>query len=295
MLCLATIKGKHPMIDRFSCDEVTNNLDIRHEVMLEAAPFGLILVGLDGNIVDVNSCALAMLGSPSKEATCEINMLSYQPLEDAGVSQLIRDAFGSSKSISRTLTYVTKWKKTLRLKATACSIRDTDNIVCFVAFLMEDISELEELKDKYNKIAKTLAATVDALPDNIWIWAKDRKGVYQVINKSYADFFKKSVMEIIGKTDCDIWPDDFAAKFRADDKEVLNTCGTMIVEEVVYHPKHGSRRLRTTKTAICNDDLVGELVVGMAEDITDEYNKRDVAQRAIADLKAFIGRHENGL
>lgn len=283
------------MIEKFSCDEVTNNIDIRHEVMLEAAPFGIILIGLDGNIVDVNKSALHMLGSPSKQETCEINMLSYGPLGDAGISQLIREAFGSRSPISGVLTYVTKWGKTLRLKVTACSIRDSEDIVCFAAFLMEDISELEELKDKYNKIAKTLAATVDALPDNIWIWAKDRKGVYQVINKSYADFFKKDVMEIIGKTDCDIWPDDFAAKFRADDKEVLNTCGTMTVEEVVYHPKHGSRRLRTTKTAICNDDLVGELVVGMAEDITDEYNKRDVAQRAIADLKAFIGGHENGL
>lgn len=283
------------MTDRFTCDEVTNNLEIRHEVMLEAAPFGLILVGLDGSIVDVNKSALEMLGSPSKEETCAINMLSSQPLEDAGVSQLIRDAFGTTGSISRTLTYVTKWGKTLRLKATACSIRDSDSVVCFCAFLMEDISELEELKDKYNKIAKTLAATVDALPDNIWIWAKDRKGVYQVINRSYASFFNKDVMEIVGKTDCDVWPSDFAAKFRADDMEVLNTCGSMIVEEVVYHPKYGSRRLRTTKTAICNDDLVGELVVGMAEDITEEYNQRDVAQRAIADLKAFIGRNDNGL
>ena len=125
------------MIERFSCDEVTNNLDIRHEVMLEAAPFGIILIGLDGNIVDVNKSALSMLGSPSKEDTCEINMLSYPPLEDAGVSQLIREAYGTKTPISRLLTYVTKWGKTLRLKATACSIRDSEDVVCFVAFCLK--------------------------------------------------------------------------------------------------------------------------------------------------------------
>ena len=281
------------MIERFSCDEVTNNLDIRHEVMLEAAPFGIILIGLDGNIVDVNKSALSMLGSPSKEDTCEINMLSYPPLEDAGVSQLIREAYGTKTPISRLLTYVTKWGKTLRLKATACSIRDSEDVVCFVAFLMEDISELEELKNKYDKIAKTLAATVDALPDNIWIWAKDREGVYQVVNKAYASFLKKGIHDIVGKTDCDIWPRDYAAKFRSDDEAVLNSCGSMTMEEIVYHPKYGSRRFRTTKTAICNDDLIGELVVGMAEDITDEHNQRDAAIKAIADLKAFVGRPPN--
>jgi PAS domain S-box-containing protein len=282
------------MID-YSCHDVKNNIHQRYQVLMDAAPFGLILIGLDGVIIDVNACALKMLGSPSKEETQTINMLSYQPLEDSGVSGLIRKAVGAREPISDFLTHVSKWGATLKLKATACSIRDTEDIVCFVAFLMEDVTELEELKNKYNKIAKTLVATVDALPDHIWLWAKDRDGIYHVANKSYAEFFKLGVMDIIGKTDCDIWPYDFAAKFRADDTEVLTTCGTMTMEEVVYHPKYGSRRIITTKTAICNDDLVGELVVGMAEDITDEYARKEAAKRALSDLKSFLGRSQDAV
>ena len=70
----------------YSCEGIKHNINQRYEVLLNVAPFGFLLIDLSGEIIEVNRAALQMLGSPSVEETKSINMLSYQPLEDAGIS-----------------------------------------------------------------------------------------------------------------------------------------------------------------------------------------------------------------
>ena len=269
------------------CQELKDHLDIRYQALMDFADFGLILVDLSGNIVDVNRAALNMLGSPGKEHTMAINMLSYPPLEHAGVSAVIRDAITGSTKIERILTYVSKWGSVLRMKATACAVRDAKNEPCLVAFMMSDITELENTKDRLDKIVKVLIKTVDGITSH-FITCKNTHGQYQVVNKAYADFFGVRIQDIIGKTDEDLWDAEYAQKIRMDDLEVLSTCGNKETEDCVTHPDHGSRRFRLIRSAICSNDDVGELVVSVIEDITEDYHKQQVAARAIKDLEKFI-------
>lgn len=274
----------------FSCEGIKNNIEQRYEVLLQMAPFGFLLIDLAGNILEVNQPALKILGSPSDAATKEINMLSYQPLEDVGVSQLVRDAIASNQPITKSFSYVTRWDKPVTMKCTACSIRDTSDSVCFVAFLIEDISLLEQLKDKYFRMAKTLASVVDHIPH--FIWAKDGAGVYHMVSKSYADLFYKTYTDIVGMTDYDLFPVAMATGFQKDDDEVLHSCGLKEICEVVTTPRDGSRHWRTIKTAICDDDGNGIITVGIAEDITTEVDRRESAKKAVEELQRFIDRHE---
>ena len=274
----------------FSCDGIKNNVEQRYEVLLQMAPFGFLLIDLAGNIIEVNRPALDILGSPSEEATKAINMLSFKPLEDVGVSQLVRDAIPKRAPITRTFSYVSKWGKSVTMKCTACAIRDASDSVCFIAFLIEDISLLEQMRDKYYRIAKTLASVVDHIPH--YIWAKDSSGTYHMVSKSYADLFFKIPKEMVGMTDSDLFPVAMTRGFQSDDEEVLNSCGLKEICEVVTTPRDGSRRWRTIKTAVCDEEGNGLLTVGIAEDITEECEKREVAKRAISELEAFIVRNQ---
>lgn len=274
----------------YTCQGIKEHLDERYEVLMDFANFGLILVGLDGEIIDINRAALDILGSPSKEATQQINMLSFPPLEAAGISDVIRRAFGG-EHVREILRYTSKWGKQIRMKVSSCAVRDAQGVVCFAVFLMEDISELDETKRKLEALSKVLIASIDGI--NQWMWTKDTEGRYHVINKAYAGFFNKEPKDLIGFTDYDLWPEDYAAKYRADDAEVLSTCGTHEYEEVVYHPKFGSKRIHTTKTAVCDESGVGQYVVGIARDITDEYTQREVARKAVLELEQFLRRGNN--
>ena len=280
------------MTTDYSCQGLKDDVALRYQVLLDMAPFGFLLIDLSGEIVEVNQTALHILGSPSEEATKAINMLSYQPLEDAGISQLVRDAIASKNPITRVFDYTSKWNKPSTMKCTACGILDTASTVCFVAFLIEDISLLEQLKDKYFRIARTLALVVDNIPH--YIWAKDSSGVYHMVSKSYADLFFMAPKEMVGLTDYDLFPDDMADDFKADDLEVLHTCGIKEICEIVATPRDGARHWRTIKNAICDESGAGVVCVGIAEDVSEEYERRESAKRAIKELETFVKRHEKG-
>lgn len=271
----------------YSCSEIKNHLGIRYQALMDFADFGLILVDLAGNIIDVNRTALELLGSPSKEETMAINMLSYEPLQEAGVSDLIKEAIVSKKKIEKNIMYTSRWGRELNLKATACAVPDAENDPCLVAFLMSDITELEKLKDKLGKMAKVLALTVDAI-DTHYITAKDKEGKYHVVNKAFADLLGKTIKEIIGKTDFDLWDTEYAEKIRREDQEVLVSCGTLELDECVTHSNFEPKRMHTVKTAICSDDDIGELVVSISEDVTQEYKKQTAAKQAIKELERLL-------
>lgn len=274
----------------YSCEGLKSEVAQRYEVLLNMAPFGFLLIDLSGEIVEINRAALDILGSPSEDETKSINMLSYQPLEDVGVSQLIRDAIVTTKPISRVFEYTSKWNKTSTMKCTACSIVDNKKSICFVVFLIEDISDLERMRDKYHKMARTLASVVDTIETH-YIWAKDATGKYQMVSKSYADLFFKTHQQMINLTDHDLYPKGMADAFKADDNEVLSSCGLKEVCEIVSTPLHGNRMWRTIKNAICDEDGAGIITVGIAEDVTQEYERRESAKKAIKDLKEFIERN----
>lgn len=273
----------------FSCSGLKEDLALRYEVLLQMAPFGFLLIDLSGVIVEVNQQAVNILGSPSVEETKQINMFSYPQLEKAGISQLVRDAIGSKIPIQRTFTYTSKWGKTSTMKCTACSIIDSKDSVCFVAFIIEDISQLEQLNDKYFRIARTLASVVDNIESH-YIWAKNEEGQYQMVSKSYADLFGKTPKQMMGLTDYNLFEKEMADQYTADDNEVLFSCGLKEISEIVPVPGIGPRRWRTIKNAICDEAGKGVISVGIAEDVTEEYERRESAKKAIEELEAFVKR-----
>ena len=281
------------MTTDYSCQALKDDVALRYQVLLDMAPFGFLLIDLSGQIVEVNQTALKILGSPSEEETKSINMLSFQPLEDAGISQLVRDAIASKKPITRTFDYVSKWDKAAMMKCTACGILDSTGNVCVVAFLIEDISLLEQTKDKYFRIFRTLASVVDNIATH-YIWAKDSTGKYHMVSKSYAELFSMTPREMVGLTDYDLFTTEMADEYRSNDLEVLHTCGLKEICEIVATPRDGARHWRTIKNAICDESGEGVICVGIAEDVTEEFERRLSAKRAIKELEAFVKRNEKG-
>lgn len=276
----------------FSCDSIKKDLALRYEVLIHLAPFGFLLIDLSGAIVEANQQAVSILGDFSEEELKHINILSSPLFEESGISQIVRDSTGSKDPIIRCIKYTTEDNKTLTLKCTACSIMDEANSVCFLALLIEDTTQLEQLQSKYYKIARTLASVVDSIESH-YIWAKDEKGCYQMASQSYANLFGKTPRDMMNLTDYDLYDKKMAESFIKDDEEVLTSCGLKEISEVVATPLCGSRRWRTIKNAICDEAGKGIVSVGIAEDITEEYERRESAKKAISELEAFVRRTES--
>jgi len=91
------------VIERKQAEEALQESEERYRRLVENAPLGILSADPQGRIVAVNPALLAMLGSPSVEATRQINMLTFPPLVEAGIAgdmfvAALLDAFPSLAS-----------------------------------------------------------------------------------------------------------------------------------------------------------------------------------------------------
>ena len=125
-----------------------------------------------------------------------------------------------------------------------------------------DISKKEALRvseAKYKLLAETL-------PQKIFI--KDRNSVYIFCNKNYARDLKIEAEEIKGKTDYDFHPKELSAKYRADDKRVMESKETEEIEEK-YIQEGVEKIIQTVKTPVRDEKGNVTGILGIFWDISE--------------------------
>ncbi len=137
-----------------------------------------------------------------------------------------------------------------------------------------------------------------ALLDNFpfMVWLKDTDSRLLTVNQAYADLCgQASPLALIGKTDLDLFPEDLAEKYRADDREVLTSRQKKHVEELITD---GRQRLwfETYKAPVIGEK--GELLgtVGFARNISDRKAVDEASLLRNAALAGLIrGDHISGI
>lgn len=115
-----------------------------------------------------------------------------------------------------------------------------------------------------------LAQVIDIVPGLLAV--KNRDGVYELVNHSFADFYDTIKENMIGKRDEDFVDDlEHIARFlRADSMVMDYMLPQMTDEEAVTSHKTGDTRYhRTVKVPLINDNGVADRVLLLATDIHD--------------------------
>lgn len=131
--------------------------------------------------------------------------------------------------------------------------------------VVRDITERKQSEENLRTSEQRSRTLLENLPQRIFI--KDIKSVYIMCNKNYAADLKIKLEEIAGKTDFDFYPKEFADKYRADDKMIIESGKATEFEEEYILEGHEISIL-TTKAPIRNEkgNIVG--LVGIFSDIT---------------------------
>jgi PAS domain S-box-containing protein len=145
-----------------------------------------------------------------------------------------------------------------------------------------DISERKLAEEVLSKNAASERAILDNLPYMVWL--KDTEGRYVNVNQKYVQ--NSGLMhaaQIIGKTDFDLWPQELAEKYYADDIEVMAMRRQIITEDPALQ---GDRMYwtETIKTPIV--DHQGNLLgtTGFARDITQKKQ----AEKILLDSRDYL-------
>ncbi|MEA1873586.1 MAG: PAS domain S-box protein, partial [Bacteroidota bacterium] len=84
--------------------------------MFENTHIGIFYCNVEGKILEANQMMLDILGSPSKDSTLEINILTFKPLQENGFAHNVEKCISEKNIVTEDTVYTTKWGKTIFMK-----------------------------------------------------------------------------------------------------------------------------------------------------------------------------------
>jgi PAS domain S-box-containing protein len=135
--------------------------------------------------------------------------------------------------------------------------------------VFRDITERKRAEEALANERNVLRTLIDNLPDNIFI--KDAESRFVITNLAHVHHLRaKTLDEIVGKTDFDIYPRELAASYYADEQAVIQSGQPLVNrEERTIDPEGKTRWLLTTKVPLRDDHgkVIG--IAGINRDITE--------------------------
>jgi len=140
-----------------------------------------------------------------------------------------------------------------------------------------------------SKFEHFLQLVLDNVP--AFIFWKDIQSVYLGCNNNYAlALGLNNPKEILGKTDFDFWPDEYAQSYIEDDRRVIESGDPKIRYEEPAILYNGDQIwVETTKVPLRDKQkkIIG--VLGIYHDITDKKREEEHFNQILKDTKEHLG------
>jgi len=148
-------------------------------------------------------------------------------------------------------------------------------VTCFVVYglvLSRIFTKRKQMEKELVEKQSLLNLLMDAVPDHIFF--KDRHSRIIRANKAHAQTWTGGkAEELIGKTDFDLFPREYAQKYYDEEQEVMRS-GQPLINEVreVPHPSGGIMWRSITKIPLFDESGQVTGLVGISRDITERVH-----------------------
>ncbi|MGR9012974.1 MAG: PAS domain S-box protein [Gammaproteobacteria bacterium] len=167
--------------------------------------------------------------------------------------------------------------------------------------LVRDISERKRTEDEIRKLnadlerrvlerteelrqqTRYLRTLIDTLP--MMAWLKDRENRFLVVNQALATASSYEMEDLVGKSDLDCWPREYAESYRVGDLEVMETGLRKTAEELFVDAGNTPIWVESFKAPVLDEDgsILG--TVGIARDISDRKAMETARDKALAEAE----------
>jgi PAS domain S-box-containing protein len=255
---------------------------------VEEAGDGIHLVDLEGKIFYANQANEWIYG------------LSPSDLIGKNVTALTADPEHDQKAIIDVMMKTGRWDGEIKVRhkhgrifpiwLTSTLVKNDAGTPIAMLGIFRDITERKEYEQKLEEMNARLQTLIQAIPDLVVF--KDRLGRHLIVNKAVEELAGLPGHEIIGKTESDLLPPDFAEACRKSDQEVLRELVPMRFDEILLKNDGLKSYYDTIKAPIF--DKSGNIagLVSVSRDVTDRKAAEDKVKKLNRELKAQVHKLE---
>ena len=270
--------------DRQLAESTLQQTLMLQQAILDSANYTIISTTVDGTICTFNAAAERLLGYSAAEVIGKTTpIIIHDPEEVAQRAKELSQELGVSidpgfevfvskarrgETEEREWSYIRKDNSRFPVLLSVTALRDqTGNITGFLG-IGSDITERKQTEEQMRHTQMFLNSIVENIPHIIFV--KDAKELKFVnVNKAGEELLGFSKAELIGKSDYDLFPQEVANLFTAQEREVLSAGKLVdIPEEPIQTKDKGVRILHTKKIPILDESGRPEYLLGISEDIT---------------------------
>jgi sigma-B regulation protein RsbU (phosphoserine phosphatase) len=162
-------------------------------------------------------------------------------------------------------------------------LHDLDGTPYAVCGISKDITESRQAAKALRDSEALYHSLVETLP--VCIFRKDCQGQFVFANQRFCAELKRPLLELVGKTDLDMYPTELAEKYRGDDQDVIKS--GELFEAIEEHPgaDGGKSYVRVLKAPLRDSHQKTIGVQGIFWDITDHKRAEEELARAAVEFR----------
>jgi PAS domain S-box-containing protein len=266
--------GFNNMLDQIEMreKELSKNNNLMNSILQSIAD-GVVASDKNGNFILWNTASDKILGIgpvqispeqwPNVYNTFKPDMVtSYKP-EELPLTRAI-----NGEEIDNAEMFIKSYSRPegVFLNISSRPLRDQQSNIIGGVLVMHDITENKKMRDALNTAKQQLQDIFDN--SSAIIYTKNRDGRYMFVNRQWEKTLLTSAEEVIGNTDFEMWPREFADQFIRNDRKVIEMGQSISFEETMTSIE-GLRTYVSIKFPL--RDASGYIygTCGMATDITE--------------------------
>jgi len=254
-----------------------------HDATFEQAAVGMALVAPDGHWLRVNRKLCAIVGyTPDELMGKTFQDITHPDDLDVDLDYVRRMLAKEIDTYSLEKRYLRKDGSLVWINLTVSLMWKHSGAPDYFISVVEDISARKAVEAALREREHRLEAIVGYSPSALSL--KHPDGRYALANPNLQRIHHMSEAQIVGKTDFDLYPDETAQAFQANDRRILETMARHSIEEVV--PVDGvPRTYMSHMFPILDDKGAAEYICRISLDITERKRAEEELRHRYDELE----------